>query len=176
MPARLAEREGLVHLIPVLVPEYLLRLSRFQAPLLLIYLRDGRVGVYTARNYGTKPIRYVTHHFRDGHRIRNGFYQRKKKRLLRDFCRLFTYTCNLGLCRYWKYLRSSAGDNDRRSKHFCSIAVLFLSFTWEIVKARVIRLRVIESPNARDQIAFCSFHSFLVEVQANASYIHVAHA
>ena len=81
-------RESLVHLIPVLVPEYLLRLSRFQAPLLLIHLRDGRVGVYTAPNYSTKPIRYVTHHFRDRHRIRNGFYPRKKKRLLRDFCSL----------------------------------------------------------------------------------------
>ena len=46
-------RKGLVHLIPVLVPEYLVRLSRFQAPLLLIYLRDGRVGVYTAPNYGS---------------------------------------------------------------------------------------------------------------------------
>ena len=42
-----------------------------------------------------------------------------------------------------------------------------------------IRLRVIESPNASDQIAFCafhSFHSFLVEVQMNAGYIHVTHA
>ena len=46
-------RKGLVHLIPVLVPEYLLRLSRFQAPLLHIYLRDERVGVYTAPNYGS---------------------------------------------------------------------------------------------------------------------------
>ena len=26
-------------------------------------------------------------------------------------------------------------------------------------------------PNTRDQIAFCAFHSFLVEVQANAVYI-----
>ena len=43
----------------------------------------------------------------------------------------------------------SAGDNDRRSKHFCSIAMLFVSFWWQIVKARVIK------------IAFCAFHSFL---------------
>ena len=28
-------------------------------------------------------------------------------------------------------------------------------------KKRVIRLRVIEGPNARDQIALCAFHSFL---------------
>ena len=33
----------------------------------------------------------------------------------------------------------SAGDNDRRSKCFCSNAVLCVSFTWEIVKIRVIR-------------------------------------
>ena len=39
-----------------------------------------------------------------------------------------------------------------------------------------IRLWVIESPNASDQIAFCAFHSFLVEVQMNAGYIHVTHA
>ena len=42
-------------------------------------------------------------------------------------------------------------------------------------KTRVIRLRVIESPNALDQIAFCAFHSFLVEVQTNAGYIHATH-
>ena len=64
----------------------------------------------------------------------------------------------------------SAGDNDRRSKRFCSIAVLCVSFTWQIVKTRVIRLRVIEGPNARDQIAFCAFHSFLVEVQTDAGW------
>ena len=30
---------------------------------------------------------------------------------------------------------------------------------------------MIECPNARDQILFCAFHSFSVEVQTNASYI-----
>ena len=40
----------------------------------------------------------------------------------------------------------------------------------------VIRLRVIKGPNARDQIAFCAFHSFLMEVQMNAGYIHTTHA
>ena len=39
-----------------------------------------------------------------------------------------------------------------------------------MVKTRVIRLRVIQGPNARDQSAF---HTFLVEVQTNAGYIHV---
>ena len=33
---------------------------------------------------------------------------------------------------------------------------------------RVIRLRVIEGLNARDQGAFYAFHTFLVEVQTNA--------
>ena len=42
-----------------------------------------------------------------------------------------------------------------------------------MVKARVIRLRVIEGPNASDQIVFCAFHPFLVEVQTNAGYIQL---
>ena len=57
----------------------------------------------------------------------------------------------------------SAGDNDRRSKRFCSSAVLWVSFTWQMVKRRVISVRAIESPNTRDQITFCAFHSFLVK-------------
>ena len=57
--------------------------------------------------------------------------------------------------------------NNRRSEHFCSNAVLCAGFTWQIVKTRVIRLRGVEGRNMRDQIAFCTFHSFLVEVQAN---------
>ena len=35
---------------------------------------------------------------------------------------------------------------------------------------------VIEGPIASDQIAFCAFHSFLVEVQTNPGYIHATHA
>ena len=61
------------------------------------------------------------------------------------------------------------------SKNFCSIAVLGVSFTWQIVKTRVTRSRVIEGPNASNQIAFHAFHSFLVEVQMNAVYIHAKH-
>ena len=57
----------------------------------------------------------------------------------------------------------SAGDNDRRSKRFCSSAVLWVSFTWQMVKTRVISVRTIESPNTRDQITFCTFPSFLVK-------------
>ena len=30
--------------------------------------------------------------------------------------------------------------------------------------------------NVSDQIAFCAFHSFLVEVLMNAGYIHATHA
>ena len=41
---------------------------------------------------------------------------------------------------------------------------------------RVIRFRVIEGPNTRDQSAFSAFHSFLVEVQMIAGYIHTTHA
>ena len=33
-----------------------------------------------------------------------------------------------------------------------------------------------EGPNARDQIALCAFHSFLVEVQTNAGNIYATHA
>ena len=36
-----------------------------------------------------------------------------------------------------------------------------------MVKTCVIRLRVTDSSNASDQIAFCAFHSFLVKVQTN---------
>ena len=34
---------------------------------------------------------------------------------------------------------------------------------WQIVKTRLIRLRVIEGPNSRDEIAFLAFHSFWVK-------------
>ena len=43
----------------------------------------------------------------------------------------------------------SAGDNDRRSKRFCSSAVLCVNFTWQMVKTRMIRLRVMEGPKGR---------------------------
>ena len=68
------------------------------------------------------------------------------------------------------------GDNDRRSKRFCSIAVFCVSFTWQMVKTRVIKLRGAEGRDAREQIAFCPFHSFLVEVQTNAGHIYATYA
>ena len=55
----------------------------------------------------------------------------------------------------------SAGENDRRSKRFCYNAALCASFTWQMVKTCVIRWRMIEDPNARDQIAFYAFRSLL---------------
>ena len=44
-----------------------------------------------------------------------------------------------------------------------------------MVKACMIRLRGVEGQDAHDQIAFFAFHSFLVEVQMNAGYIHATH-
>ena len=39
-------------------------------------------------------------------------------------------------------------------------ALLSVSFTWQMVKTRVIRLRVIEGPNARDELRYVhSIHS-----------------
>ena len=72
--------------------------------------------------------------------------------------------------------RTSAGDNDQRSKRFCSNAVLCVSVALQIVKTSVVRLRVTEGPNALDQIAFYAFHSFLAESQTNAGYVHATHA
>lgn len=45
-----------------------------------------------------------------------------------------------------------------------------------MVKTHVIRLRGVEGRNTGNQIAFFAFHSFLVEVQTNAEYIHVTSA
>ena len=59
----------------------------------------------------------------------------------------------------------SVGDNDRRSKCFCSIAVTFRKFYVQIFNTHLIRLRVTEGPNMNDQIESCAFHSFLEEVQ-----------
>ena len=40
---------------------------------------------------------------------------------------------------------------------------------------QVIRLQVIKDPNARDQIVFNAFLSFLVKVQKNAGDIYAAY-
>ena len=63
-----------------------------------------------------------------------------------------------------------ASDNDRRSKRFCTNAVLYVTFVSQMVKTRVIRLRVVvgcipfilsASPN---------------ECWLDAGYIHATHA
>ena len=62
-------------------------------------------------------------------------------------------------------------------KCFCSNAVSALCrFLLTDGKTRVIRLQGVEGRNVRDQTAFCAFHSFLVEVQTNAGYIHAMYA
>ena len=45
-----------------------------------------------------------------------------------------------------------------------------------MIETRVIRLRGAEGRDASDQIAFCAFYSFLVQVQTNAGYIHATQA
>ena len=45
--------------------------------------------------------------------------------------------------------------------------VLCVSFTLQMVKTRVIKLRGIEGPNVGDQIAFYAFHSFLRRLRNN---------
>ena len=71
----------------------------------------------------------------------------------------------------------NAGNNDQKSKRFCSNALLCVGFTLQMVKTRVIISRVFEDPNARDQIAFYTFHSFLVEVQSpNESWLNTCDA
>ena len=57
------------------------------------------------------------------------------------------------------------GDNDWRSKRFCNVT-----------DGQNIRNARGKGENSRDQITFCAFHSFLVEVQTNARYIHATHA
>ena len=49
----------------------------------------------------------------------------------------------------------SAGDSDRRSKHFFAPTLCF--FPLIDGQTRVIRLQVIEGPNARDQVALDSY-------------------
>ena len=66
-------------------------------------------------------------------------------------------------------------SNNQRPKRFCFSAVLCVGFTWQVVKTRVTRLLGVEGRKAQDQIVFCAFRSFLVEVQTNAGYIHAMH-
>ena len=58
----------------------------------------------------------------------------------------------------------NAGDNDRRSKRFCSN------------EGALPKFHVTDGHNMGDQIAFYAFHLFLVEVQTKAGYIHATNA
>ena len=53
--------------------------------------------------------------------------------------------------------------------------VLHIGSSLEMVKTGMIRLQVTEASKVHDQTVFCAFHSFLVEVQTNAGYIHATH-
>ena len=69
-------------------------------------------------------------------------------------------------------LRSAGGFFLTLLLHRCALCKFHVTDS----QTHVIRLRVIEGPKTRDQIAFCAFHSFLVEVKTNAGYIHATHA
>ena len=68
----------------------------------------------------------------------------------------------------WGRRLRSAGDNDWRSKRFCSSAVLCVSFTLQMVKKRVIRLRVIEVISVPSVL---SIHSYLKSKRMLAKYM-----
>ena len=59
---------------------------------------------------------------------------------------------------------SELQTSDRRSKRSCFNVGALRKF------------HVIEGQNARDQVTFFAFHSFLVEVQTNAGYKCAKHA
>ena len=68
----------------------------------------------------------------------------------------------------------NAGD-DRRSKRFYSNALLCVSFTWQMVKTRVIRLRGVEGRNACDHVTFCAF-LFILSGSPNECCLHTCDA
>ena len=63
----------------------------------------------------------------------------------------------------------NAGNNDRRSKCFCSNAVLCVNFMLQMVETRVIKLRVFEGSNARDQICAVLYIPFILSGSPNES-------
>ena len=63
-----------------------------------------------------------------------------------------------------------------QSNTFAPTLCFWVRFTRWMIKTRVIRLCGVEGRNMHDQIVFCTFHSFLVEVQMNAGHIHATHA
>ena len=90
-------------------------------------------------------------------------------------CILSLYTVTYSVI----YLPTSNNQRLRRAGGFFTLLLhryALRKFHVTDSQTHVIILRVIESPKARDQIVFCAFHSFLVEVQTKASYIHATHA
>ena len=71
--------------------------------------------------------------------------------------------------------RLEYGRQRSKVKRFCSNAVSALR-RFLMAKTCMIRLPGVEGRNARDKSAFCAFHSFLVEFQTKAGYIHATHA
>ena len=63
-----------------------------------------------------------------------------------------------------------------QSNTFAPMLCFWVCFTRWMIKTCVIRLCGVEGRNMHDQIVFCTFHSFLVEVQMNAGHIHATHA
>ena len=68
----------------------------------------------------------------------------------------------------------SAGNNDRRSKRFCYNAVLWVSFTWKMVKTRVIGLRVRWSKHAWSNFVMCI--PFVLSGSPNERCLHTCDA
>ena len=86
----------------------------------------------------------------EGHRLCNPFTRLSEQRRQRErwvgknhgFNKFYTQVLT-SACAQWRECRRQRSDvKTWRSKRFYSIAVLCVSFTWQIVKTRVIRLRV----------------------------------
>ena len=70
----------------------------------------------------------------------------------------------------------SVGDNNRMSKRFHSQCCALCKVHVIDCQSMCDQISSDKGANASNQIAFCAFHSFLVEVQMNPGYIHATHA
>ena len=63
------------------------------------------------------------------------------------------------------------GDNNQKYKYFCSISLLCISFTSQMVKTCMITLQEVEGWNAHNLITFSTLHSFYWKgKQTSATY------
>ena len=73
----------------------------------------------------------------------------------------------------------SAGDNDRKVKTLllqrCALRKFHVT-DGQNTRDTITSDRRSRRAYARDRIAFCAFHSFLVEVQTHTGYIHTTNA